>query len=252
MTSLTLLLCVAVPSQGDRPDRDALVNNARTVIAAIVAAARENRRAPKPAKDDALTALYVRAAAQAARKLPQAQAGPAFALALGVGLDTSSLMRRNPVVALTWRRVESDAERKTRLAVLGLPTMHARHDLAQHFAVSMALTAVLGEKKAEAAGILKELLDAGEGGSGFSFADLAADLAGISLAKRMIDGPARLAKVAEGFDVADYALAPKGLAEGMSLAEFEKRYGGVRDGRFTKMRDEIARRIAQLPGQMGE
>ena len=60
--------------------------------------------------------------------------------------------------------------------------MRGRHDLAQHVGVSAALTALSGPRAAEAAGLLKELLDSGEGGSVFSFADLAADLA--DLAKR--------------------------------------------------------------------
>jgi hypothetical protein len=248
MTSLTLLVCLVAPQEADKTDRDTLIKNARTIVAAVVEAARDNQRQPRPAKGDALTSLYVRAAARAAAKLPEKQAGPAFALAVGVALDTSALMRSNPAVASTWKRVESDMERKARLAVVGKPTMYDRHDLAQHFAVSMALVALLGEKKAESAGILKELLDAGEGGSGFSFADLAADLSGIAFARQVIARPARLAGIAKRFAVSDYTLSPKGLPEGLSLAEFEKRYGGIRDARFTKSRDDLVRRIGELPG----
>jgi hypothetical protein len=245
MTSLTLLLCVVTANQADRAGRESLVNDARSVVAAVVESARGRQR---DVRGDALTARYVRAAARAAERLPKERAGRAFSLALGVALDTSDLMRRNPVVMLTWRRVETNTEREARLAVLGKPTLHDRHDLAQHFAVSMGLTALLGERAAESAGLLKELLDAQEGGSGFSFADLAADLAGIEFAKAMIEKPARLAAVAKGFEPRDFALPPKGLAEGLSLAEFEKRYGGARDARFISARDDLVRRTKELRG----
>lgn len=245
---VTLVLSVCAGGQAGKPDAEKLVPDARTVLAAVVEAAKENRRRKKPIAGDELTAVYLKAAAAAARKLPDGRGGPAFALAVGVGLDTSALMRKNPVVAGTWRKVETDAERKARLEVLGEPTMHARHDLAQHFGVSMGLTAVLGEKRAESAGILKELLDAQDGGSGFSFADLAADFAGIALAKRVIDKPELLEGVEKGFAVKDYVPPPKGYAEGLTTAEFEKRYGGVRDERFRKARDEIVSRVQGLPG----
>jgi hypothetical protein len=246
MTPLIVLVALSVAA--DKPDAAQLEKDARAVVAAVVGAARENRRSAEPLAGDELTAALVRAAAGAARKLPEARSGPAFALAVGIALDTSDLMRVNPVVGATWKRVESDPERKVRLKVLGTPTVHGRHDLAQHFAVSAALTAVLGEKKAESAGIIKELLDSGEGGSGFSFADLAADLAGIALARRVLARPAALAEAQKRFRVADFALPPTGLVEGLTLAEFEKRYGGTRDPRFKKARDDLVRRIAALPG----
>ena len=66
-----------------------LVKSARTVVAAIVKAGRDNRKKEKPISGDALTEYYVRAAAAAARKLPEKQSAPAFLLAIGVGLDNA-------------------------------------------------------------------------------------------------------------------------------------------------------------------
>ena len=63
-----------------------------------------------------------------------------------------------------------------------------------------------------------------------------------------LSGPARLEGVQKGFRVKDHALPPKGLAEGLTLEEFERRYGGTGDARFRKERDEIKRRIQALPG----
>jgi hypothetical protein len=197
-----------------------------------------------------LTAYYVRAAAAAAGRLPRrapVERARAFLLALGVMLDDSSLLRKNPVTGGLWRRIETDAERARRLAVLGTPTVHGRHDLAQHFSVSAGLTAMAGARAAEAAGVLKELLDA-EGGSGFSFADLAADLAGVAFAEQILRAPERLAGVAKSFTVADYAPSPRGLIEGLSSRQFARRYGSVNDKRFRTALEALRRRVRALPG----
>jgi hypothetical protein len=229
-------------------DRDTLLKAARPVVAAIVAAGRENQRRAKPLVGDELTEALVRAAVKEARKLPENQSAPGLLLALGVALDRSALMRRNPVTMTAWKRVESDAEREERLKVLGTPTVHGRHDLAQHFAVSAALTALLGVKAAEAAGILKELLDAEAGGSGFSFADLAADLSGVAFADRLLRDPEHLRKVQKGFTVVAFVVPPKGLVEGLSSEQFEKRYGSARDARFRKELQELRKKVKGLPG----
>src|SRR5947208_3622293 len=128
--------------------RDVPVAGARTVVAAIVGAAKENARRPAPRKGDELTEYYVRAAAGAAAKLPEAQRAPAFLLGIGVALDTSALLRKAPGTGVLWKKVESDAERAQRLKVIGQPTMYGRHDLTKHFVVSAALTASHGARAA--------------------------------------------------------------------------------------------------------
>lgn len=241
-----LLVCPAVRAEG--PPRDRQADAARTVVAAVVRAAEENARAPRAGRldGDALTARYVRAAAAAALRLPEKEAVPAFLVGAGVTLDDSDLLRKNPLTAAVWRRVEGDADRARRLRVLGKPTVHGRHDFCQHFAVSAALTALAGPEAAEAAGVLKELLDA-EGSSGFSFADLAADYAGVALARRLTADPRRLAAVAESFEVADYAARPTGLPDGLPKAQFVREYGSVADARFKKLEAEVRRRVRALP-----
>jgi hypothetical protein len=250
-TWLTLVLMLASPADDKpaaKPDRDTMIKSARTVMAAIVAAGRENGRQPAPLKEDRLTEYYVRAAAAAARRLPEKQRAPALLLALGVALDQSSLMRENPVTAIPWRRVETDAERTERLKVLGTPTVHGRHDLAQHFSVSAGLTALLGAKAAESAGLLKELLDAEPGGSGFSFADLAADLSGVAFAQKLLDDPSRLTGIEKSFTVAAFVVPPKGLTEDLSLEQFTKQYGSIRDARFRKELEALRKKLRALPG----
>ncbi len=249
MSLLLLLLLTDNPGKpAGRPQQKDVIQSARQVVAAVVAAGRANQDRDVPRQGDQLTEYYVRAAARAARKQPADRRAAALLLGLGVALDRSALMRRNLVTGAIWRRVESDAERRKRLAVLGKPTVHGRHDLAQHFGVSAALTALLGAKAAEAAGLLKEWLDSGEGGSGFSFADLAADLAGIELASRLLARPERLAGLEKQFRVADHCLPPRGLKEGLSRKEFEEQFGSLGDARFRKALEELRRRVRARPG----
>ena len=263
LTVLVALSSICVSLQADaadsprKQDAEKLAENARVVLAAIVKAAGENHRLPKrdapgartPFRrgGDDLSVYYVRAAASAARRLPEKDAAPAFLLALGIALDDSSLLRSNLLTRELWHKVEPDNAHKRRLAVLDSPTLHGRHDLAQHFAVSAALTVAVGPQAAESAGLLKEMLDA-RGGSGFSFADLSADFAGIAFARRLLDKPSRLADIEKNFRIGDYAIAPRGLPEGLSAKEFEKRYGSLKDERFQRLRGDIRKRIEALPG----
>jgi hypothetical protein len=239
----------ALPAQAPaRTKTDALVANTKAVVAAVLEAARRNRSSEAPRKGDELTAYYFRAAAAAARKLPADQAAPAYLFGLGVALDTADMLRTNILTRGIWRRVESERERKARLAVLGTPTVHGRHDLCQHFVVSCALAAVGGPEAAEAAGLLKEVLDSRPGGSGFSFCDLSADMAGVACAKQLLASPAQLARVERSFTVADYMLSPAGLVEGLTEAEFIKRYGGTDDERFLQAQEALRKRVLALPG----
>lgn len=125
-------------------------------------------------------------------------------------------------------------------------TLRGREDLAQHFTISAALAAWSGEPLANAIGLDKELADA-QGGSGFSFVDLAADRSGTRLGELARNNPERLAAaVAAG--LSDKALLPAidGLPENMQDAEFQRRFGGVGAPAYKAMADEIERRISAL------
>jgi hypothetical protein len=125
-------------------------------------------------------------------------------------------------------------------------TLRGREDLAQHFSVSAALAAWAGEPLASAIGLGKEVDDA-RGGSGFSFADLAADRAGTRLGELAVGNPQRLAAAVSG-GLGDAALLPPitGLPESMMSGEFQRRFGGVGAPAYQRMSDEIDRRIAAL------
>ncbi|MCH8922880.1 MAG: hypothetical protein IIA67_06995 [Planctomycetes bacterium] len=224
-----------------------LAKATRYVHERIVRAAEANHRAGAArATGDQLTGLYVRRAAAAASRLPKKYAADAFLLSLGTALDESNILRIIPHMGKFCKLVESDPERRRRLAVLDRPTMRRRRDLARHFVVSAALTASIGRGGAEAAGLLKELSDARRG-SGFSFADLAADLAGIELATQLRAGKISLKQLSEQFIVGNYLPPIDDLPEGLTAKMFAERYGSTTDKRFTAEMDKLRRRIAELP-----
>jgi uncharacterized protein YfiM (DUF2279 family) len=106
-------------------------------------------------------------------------------------------------------------------------TLAGRADLAKHWALSAALAATYGENVSAVLGTWKEVADSGKGGSGFSYADLAADRAGILVARRLSD-PAMAAAtrrwLAQAKDADLLPMADLALAEGMSAEEFASRF----------------------------
>ena len=97
-------------------------------------------------------------------------------------------------------------------------------------------------------GELKELLDSNAGGSGFSFDDMAANLAGARFAAAFLAAPraawpGMLARIAgEG----DLLPALDGLPRGLSEAEFRARYGDVDSPGYSELIALIGGRIDAL------
>jgi hypothetical protein len=224
-----------------------LVVAARAVVQAVTEAAKDNHKALAELKGDPMTEYFIRCAAAEAAHQPPAVAKEAFLLALGVALDDSTLWREFPGLGKLCRQIESDAERQNRLSVLGTTTMLGRHDVAQHFALCCALAVELGPLGAMQAAAAKEISDA-HGQSGFSFVDLAADMAGIAFAVRLRQGKITLDQVADSFKVRSFVPEISELKEGVSWEEFTKQYGSIQDDRYQKARDEIQKRIDLLPG----
>ena len=221
----------------------------REVMIPLLQAAAESAESARREGDE-LTALYVRALAGAAGELPPDVAAPAFLLALGIGLDSSDLLWRHPLLAEFTQAVETAEERDRRLQRLGAPTVHQRRDLAQHFAVSAFLTAAYGPHISETAGVAKEILDA-RGGTGFSFADLAANHAGIRFANHVLDQTLTLSHIAATFRVADFLPPIDGLPEGLTWQQFQEQYHSPAADRYRQLREKILERIAELPGYDG-
>lgn len=126
-------------------------------------------------------------------------------------------------------------------------TLRGRHDSAQHFVVSATLAAWAGEPVADAIGLYKELEDARRG-SGFSFADLAADRAGTRFGERLANAPARIDELFAG-EVSDADLAPRldDLPEYLAEREFRRRYGGIDSPAYRRLAGEIERRLDAMP-----
>lgn len=234
------------------PDRT-LSRNASRVLGSLVSAVEARR--PKDAdaenarwyEGDSLTQFYVSRAALAALQFDPENAGRVYLTALGIYMDRTGALQKFPVTSRLVLEVETEHTRKRRLKILGKPTIYDRQDLAAHFFLSAYLTATFGADPAFNVGIAKEISDA-NGGTGFSFADLAADRAGVEFAKQVMSGQVSLDTLSEQFNIADYVPPVEDLAEGLSLEEFHKQYGDVKSAAFKEKLAEIEQLVLDLPG----
>jgi hypothetical protein len=128
-------------------------------------------------------------------------------------------------------------------------SLRGRVDLARHFIVSAAIVAAAGVPAADALGLYKEMSDARDG-SGFSFADLAADRAGQAFGKAAtgtLESARRLhARAGEHWRDADLMPTIEGLPENLTAAEFTRRYQGAQAPAYDALVNEIDSRVAAL------
>jgi hypothetical protein len=114
------------------------------------------------------------------------------------------------------------------------------------------LTLLSDADRSIAVGLAKELMDATSGGSGFSFSDLAADAAGNQFTRAAVrNAPAARAlqeRIRAGVHLGDFVPELRDLPEGLTSAEFQKRYGGLGGAETQRVVDEIRRRLADCPG----
>jgi len=122
-----------------------------------------------------------------------------------------------------------------------------REDLTKHFLVSAAITVNASSGIADTIGLLKELSDS-QGGSGFSFADLAADRAGVRFAQVATES-AQSAKRLQ-IEMSRYPLEdeimPKidQLPERIMALEFKKRFKDLDSTSYQLVNNEVERRVA--------
>ncbi len=124
-----------------------------------------------------------------------------------------------------------------------------REDLSLHFIFSAMIKIMSDNDISFAMGEFKELGDSVRGGSGFSFADLAADQAGIQFAEFAThpDTSLRIHKKAELLrDEASFFPDLAQLAEGLSQQKFEQEYGGIEGENYKMLVREIRGRINRL------
>lgn len=130
-----------------------------------------------------------------------------------------------------------------------IATLADRKDLSLHFIYAAGIKILSDSQLSFAVGEFKELSDTLYGGSGFSFADLAADQAGI-----------RFAELASGEQSGEYLQQQasrlnseqfffpdmRGLPEGITQQQFESQYRDVEGDSYQFALDEIKQRINRL------
>ena len=125
--------------------------------------------------------------------------------------------------------------------------MEQRQDFGQHFLVSAAIAASADVLLSNMVGVNKEVSDA-QGGSGFSFTDIAADRAGTrfgELATASAESARRVqGLMSAGMRETDLIPLIRDLPEGMQASEFKRRYGSVDAPAYRTVMQEIERRIA--------
>jgi hypothetical protein len=131
-------------------------------------------------------------------------------------------------------------------------TLYGRKDWPRHFWVSAGLTLLADADRSIAVGVTKELMDATAGGTGFSFADVAADAAGNEFARAATrdaaSARAMQARVLAGARNADFFPDVRDLPEGITRDDFQERYGGLGGAETQRLVDEIRRRLAACAG----
>jgi len=236
---------------GARP----LIEDTTKVLQQIVRVAELKKRLvaqyknkPLPTGDELLQ-LYVRQAALAAKQVRRENASRAFILALGIALDETDSLRKLPLAGGAIDAIEPEqrrVERHAAFADMPATSMHGRADLAKHFLVSAHLVALLGSEPARGAGVVKEMLDS-NGGSGFSFADMAANRSGIAFAVAVLKDRLTLDDIASSFTVESFMPPIEGLREGLQAEEFTEAFGCVGDQRLQAELSRIEASISSLP-----
>jgi len=132
----------------------------------------------------------------------------------------------------------------------GKARLAGRRDLVRHFTVSAGLALLGGDSVAGLLGEAKEVQDS-IGGSGFSFADLAADRAGVRFARSATVSAASARRFQAAFSrrFIERDLFPRSLdlPEGLNEAAFRRRYRDINHPDYDRLIAEIDRRIDVLP-----
>ncbi len=217
-------------------DERARILNYQQVLVRYAAA---HPRPPTIALADLLS-VVLSAAQEASQGASQsAPAAENRAAILALAAYTNQQHIRDPVPPDT----RSSRIRFRSVALLG------RRDLAQHFMTSAALAAQGGTALSDLVGLYKEVADS-RGGSGFSFADLAADRAGTRFANlatgQRQDAQAVQAAAREGLTADDLMPAIDRLPEGMNAAAFAAAFQDTKSPAYRSAVATIERDIDAL------
>ncbi len=207
----------------------------RRILAYYAEIARQSRTLGRAAPlDRLLQPLFELAQRRSADSSDAARENRALLLALGVALSGNSIEH------LTGRPDGGELPAPPSLDLV----LRGRGDLAKHFGISAAITAAGGGALADTVGVFKEVDDS-RGGSGFSFADLLADRAGVSLAELALgrDAAALQEFMGDHLQEASYMPGFTNLPEGLMELEFKARYEDLDSATYALVQREIERRI---------
>lgn len=136
-------------------------------------------------------------------------------------------------------------------SVLKNIVLAGRQDLRRHFLVSAGLKVIADAGISFTAGEFKELMDTQQGGSGFSFADLAADRAGTFFAKMAVHNDSEAEALQRGImnNTAESYYFPdvNRLPEGISRKQFKAEFNNTESTQYKSMIQKIDQQISQLP-----
>jgi hypothetical protein len=153
------------------------------------------------------------------------------------------------IVEISGQRLQMQEVRQIDRRRSATVTAHGRQDLVQHFWISAALVQLASAKLSDLAGISKEEMDSGPGGSGFSFADLMADRAGVRFAQRATESEQAAMELQFQlrltWQVSDLIPPIDQIPEGISERDFAEIYGGINGQLTSQWSKEINHRLDQ-------
>lgn len=130
-------------------------------------------------------------------------------------------------------------------------TLYRRNDFAQHFLGSAALAISTEPGIANTIALLKEMDDSQQGGSGFSFTDLAADRAGIRFAELAVSDAATAQALqqllGEALEESYFAYDFRQLPEFLDAQSFRETYKDSDSSVYQTVLNEIESNISDTP-----
>ena len=127
--------------------------------------------------------------------------------------------------------------------------LNGRRDLTLHFLYSAVLQMLGNTQLSQQIGNLKEILDADRdnGGSGFSFVDLAADRAGTHFAEHLAAVTPQQLRQFNSLTFEQAIMPPtRDLPEGLTEQQVQQQLGGYNGAGFKQLEQDINRRINEL------
>jgi len=132
--------------------------------------------------------------------------------------------------------------------------LKGRSDLSRHLALSAAITSMADPRLAQSIGLQKEVNDS-QGGSGFSFVDLAADKAGVLMAEESTASKQSARRMQAFFSKvsseSDYMPDISNLPEGINEYAFREKYVDTNSQVYKRVERLITNRLSVLPAYIG-